>query len=112
MDIRLEQMPFEVDGKTYQLRCNMNVLADVQELHDGDFVASLKGGSTMKSALEFLAAMLNDYADEQGWEERYTARKLGRKFKLADLPIDKIMSLVIRSITPDMPEETEAELGN
>ena len=31
MDIRLETMPFELDGKTYQLRCNMNVLADVQE---------------------------------------------------------------------------------
>lgn len=111
-DIRLEQMPFEVDGKTYQLRCNMNVLADVQELHNGDFVSSLNGGTTMKSALEFLAAMLNDYADEQGWEERFTARKLGRKLSLVDLPVDKIMRLVIRSITPESAETEEAESGN
>ena len=104
MDIRLEQMPFDINGKTYQLRCNMNVLADVQEQYDGDFVSALNGGTTMRSALVFLAAMLNDYADEKGWEERYTARTLGRLFKLSDLPIDKIMGLVVRSITPDSAE--------
>lgn len=112
MDIRLEQMPFEVNGKTYQLRCNMNVLADVQELHGGDFVSALNNGSTMKSALEFLAAMLNDYADEKGWEERFTAKSLGRQFKLHELPIDKIMALVVRSITPESAESEEAESGN
>ena len=106
MDIRLESVPFELDGKTYQLRCNMNVLADVQELYEGDFASALDGKATMKSALAFLAAMLNDYADEKGWEERFTVRSLGRRFKLTDLPIDKILALVVRSITPDAaPEE-------
>lgn len=109
MDIRLEQMPFDLNGKTYLLRCNMNVLADVQEEYNGDFVAALNG-STMKSALAFLAAMLNDYADEKGWEERFTPRQLGRQFKLSDLPIEKIMGLVVRSITPEGAEE--AEEGN
>lgn len=111
MDIRLEQMPFEFNGKTYQLRCNMNVLADVQELYNGDFVSALNGGTTMKSALAFLAAMLNDYADEKGWEERYTAKTLGRMFKLNDLPIDKIMGLVVRSLTPDT-DEAVPDSGN
>ena len=108
MDIRLESLPFEVNGKTYQLRCNMNVLADVQELYEGDFVNALDGKATMKSALTFLAAMLNDYADEKGWEERFTARSLGRMFKLNDLPIEKIMALVVRSITPDAAPDADA----
>lgn len=108
MDIRLEQMPFEVNGKTYQLRCNMNVLAEVQEQFEGDFVNALDGKTTMKSALAFLAAMLNDYADEKGWEERFTPKSLGRMFKLNDLPVFDIMGLVVRSITPDTAPDADA----
>ena len=78
MDIRLQAKPFELDGKTYQLRCNMNVLADVQEAFDGNFSAALNGKSTLHTVHHFLAAMLNDYADEMGWPERFTARQLGR----------------------------------
>lgn len=112
-DIRLEQMPFEIGGKVYQLRCNMNVLADVQEAFDGDFASALDGKSTMKSVLTFLAAMLNDYAEEQEWEEHFTARTLGRLMnKPSDLPTEKIMALVVRSITPEATEETPEESGN
>ena len=100
-DIRLEEVPFTIEDKTYLLRCNMNVLADVQEYYGGDFASALDGKSTMKSALVFLAAMLNDYADDQGWEERFSAKSLGRLYNLKDLPIDKIMALVVRSITPE-----------
>ena len=107
MSIRLEQMPFEINGKTYQLRCNMNVLADVQEQFDGDFISALDDKKTMKSVLFFLAAMLNDYADEKGWEERYTAKSLGRMLKLNDIPVQKIMDLVIHSVmTETAPEES------
>lgn len=109
-DIRLESMPFEINGKTYQLRCNMNVLCDVQEAFGGDFVAAMDGKNAMRSVLTFLSAMLNDYADEKGWEERYTAKSLGRQIiKPSDLPSDKIMALVVRSITP---EKTPEETGN
>lgn len=112
-DIRLESMPFEIGGKKYLLRCNMNVLADVQEAFGGDFASALDGKSTMKSVLTFLAAMLNDYADEQGWEEHFTVRSLGRHInKPSDLPMDKIMALVVRSITPEATEETPEESGN
>lgn len=109
-DIRLEELPFELDGKTYKLRCNMNVLADVQEAFDGDFTAALSGKNTLKSTLIFLAAMLNDYADDMGWEERFTARQLGRKYKRFDFPVEEIMGVVIRSVTPD--GEASEEQGN
>lgn len=38
IDMRLERVPFEFDGHTFQLCCNMNVLADVQEAFDGKSV--------------------------------------------------------------------------
>mgnify|MGYP003306883232 CR=1 FL=1 len=79
IDIRLEEIPFEFDGKTYKMRCNMNVLADVQEACGGNIGDALRSGNTLKSVLLFAAAMLNDYADEQGWPERFTAKQLGRK---------------------------------
>ena len=99
-DIRLEQIPFDFDGRRYLLRCNMNVLADVQEVFDGRIVEALNGENPTRSVLEFLTAMLNDYADEQGWPERFTSRTLGRKLSPAMLPSIEIMGLVTRSITP------------
>ena len=109
-DIRLEEKPFEIDGKIYKLRCNMNVLADVQEAYNGDFTEALSEKNTLRSSLCFLAAMLNDYADEQGWQERYTAKQLGRRYKRFDLPIEDIMGVVIRAVVPD--EKPEASSGN
>lgn len=102
-DIRLPTMPFELDGKTYILRCNMNVLADVEQMHDGSLMEALSQPGVLTTSKEFLAAMLNDYAEEQGWEERFTPKSLGRLLppspgyvkKLKDI----ITDLVVRSVT-------------
>lgn len=99
-DIRLEEIPFEFDGKTYQLRCNMNVLADVQAAYGGTISGALSGENPTQSVLEFLSAMMNDYADEQGWPERYTAKQIGRKLPMHAVKTLDIMGLVARSITP------------
>ena len=106
-DIRLEELPFEFDGKQFLLRCNMNVLADVQDVYGGSIGKALTGGNIFRSVLEFLAAMLNDYAEEQGWPERYTARSLGRKFTQHTLPTSEIMGLVTRSIAPPKQDNDE-----
>ena len=103
-DIRLEELPFEFDGRQFLLRCNMNVLADVQDVYGGSIGVALTGGNVFRSVLEFLAAMLNDYADEQGWTERYTARQLGRRFTQSTLPSSEIMGLVTRAIAPPRDE--------
>lgn len=97
-DIRLKSVPFELDGKTYMLRCNMNVLADVQEAYGGDLTAALDTDGTLKSVLHFASAMLNDYADEMGWPERFTPRALGRKIALSELPSAAILSLVVSAV--------------
>ena len=105
----MKEIPFELDGKRYKLRCNMNVLADVQEAYDGDFMESLNSKSSMKGILEFLAAMLNDYADEMNWPERFTAKQLGRKLRREEIPGVEIMALVTEAVLPGKKEEADAE---
>ena len=107
--VKMREVPFELDGKRYKLRCNMNVLADVQEAYDGDFMESLNSKSSMKGILEFLAAMLNDYADEMGWPERFTAKQLGRKLRREEIPGVEIMALVTEAVIPRKKEEADAE---
>lgn len=107
--VRMREIPYELDGKQYRLRCNMNVLADVQEAYDGDFMESLNSKSSMKGILEFLAAMLNDYADEKGWPERFTAKQLGRRLRREEIPGVEIMALVTEAVLPRKKEEADAE---
>lgn len=110
-DIRLEELPFDLDGKRFLLRCNMNVLADVQELHGGMISEALNGGKPTESILEWMAAMLNDYADEQGWPERYTVKSLGRKISLAMVKKLDVMGMVTRALVPPSAEESGADTG-
>lgn len=133
MDLRLEELPFEFDGRRYILRCNMNVLADVQIAYKGDLTPALNDRGTLRSALEFLSAMMNDYADEQGWFEpgvtddsyecapelakRFTARSLGRKLRREQIPFKEIFLLVGHAVVPqraknEQPEGNDGEPGN
>lgn len=100
MDLRLEELPFEFEGKTYLLRANMNVLADVQEVYGGTISDALTDGKPYQSVLEFLAAMMNDYADDMGWAERFTRKSLGRRLQMNQLPIREIFGLVTRAVAP------------
>lgn len=114
-DIRLKTLPFEYGGKTYLLRCNMSVLADVQEMNGGKISPALSGSRGMKNALQFLAAMMNDYADEQGWPETHTWRGLGRTLRAEDVPMGEIISLVLDALTPQKttnPDAEESDPGN
>lgn len=116
MDVRLHSLPFELDGRVYQLRCNMNVLADVQIAYNGNLAPALNDKGTLRSVLEFLAAMLNDYADEQGWfdtatpeglptepvlSKRFTARALGRRLRREQIPQREIFRLVGKALVPE-----------
>lgn len=120
-DLRLESVPFTFEGRSYALRCNMNVLADVQEAYGGDLTPALTGRGTLRSVLEFLAAMMNDYADEQGWfdpdpltgeavlPKRFTMRSLGRRLRREDIPMVKILGLVTAAIAPKKKDESEPD---
>lgn len=111
MDIRLKTQPFNFDGKTFQLCCNMNVLADVQSVYEGNIRIALESPDKVRSLLEFLTAMLNDYADSQNWEERYTSRQVGRLLKPSQLNMisETVMGLVVDSLKDESDTEEEEE---
>lgn len=110
-DCRLPTMPFDLAGKTYLLRCNMNVLADVEAMHNGNLMEALSQPGKLRASMEFLTAMLNDYADEKGWEERYTPKTLGRLLQPTPKEIkaiqDTITDLVVKAVTGGAEEPNE-----
>lgn len=105
VEMRLKTTPFEFDGKNFELCCNMNVLADVQEEYGGNISKALNG--TARGALTFLAAMLNDYADSVGWEERYTSRDVGRALRPSQL--DDLTSIVMSLVADSLKSDDEPE---
>lgn len=113
MDIRLKTEPFEFDGRTFQLCCNMNVLAEVQEAFSGNFYAALRASTSIKGLQTFLTAMLNDYADQQGWDVHYEVSQVGRMLDPSAAAMRKrnamIMNLVSAALTPAASSEEETQ---
>lgn len=95
MDIRQKTAPFEFDGKVFQLTCNMNVLAEVQESFDGAITKALAVKRSLRAVNTFLTAMLNDYADSQGWPERYDVKTVGRMLDPTPAAMNERNSLVM-----------------
>lgn len=109
MDIRLKEIPFSFDGEDWTLRCNMNVLMDVQEANGGSFETVLSGKHTARSVLQLLCAMLNDDAMERGREVSYTPRAVGRKLSMKEFQRASrlVTELLLSSIRDEAaPEET------
>lgn len=112
-DVRQKTAEYEYNGRIYNLTCNMNVLADVQEEYDGDLMRALRSVTSLKSTLRFLAAMLNDAAEtqdlrgEDGKLLRVTARELGRKLTMTQ--VTDAAQLITRLIMAAMPEREDAE---
>lgn len=109
-DVRLKTAEYEFQGKKYTLRCNMNVLADVQEAFGGNMQEALSEKSSLRACLTFLASMLNDYADEMGLEERFTSRQVGRI--LAPWQLKGLEGVVFPLVTAALrDEECQEEEG-
>lgn len=113
-DIRLQKEPLEINGKTYLLRCNFNVLADVQEAFGGDFLAAMDDNNSFRAVTEFAAAMCNDYAEEMGWPERFTARQMGRMLPMQEQNIwkMKIARLILSALGGGEPQQDEGSDPN
>lgn len=111
MSLQLKTVPFEFDGKVFQLCCNMNVLATVQEQHGGNFLSALNSDATLSCVTEFLTAMLNDYADSMGWPERYTASQVGRALDPSPVSMMErnkmVLGLIYSAIIPSVSASSE-----
>ena len=116
MDLRLQHLCIDLDGKRFDLCCNFNVLADVEEMHGG-LGPLLRSPSALHSVRVFLSCMMNDYAERMGWQERYTPRQAGRLLptqpKEMNAAVQNIMDLVFSAVRPDDdpadPPEKDAE---
>ena len=108
-DIRLKTRTWRYADREWRLCCNMNVLADVQAIY-GELGAAFEGG-LMRSVLDFLAAMMNDYAESQGWQGRYTGRQLGRDLSWSEFQEAQeiVLDLVNSAISSgeETPDEDE-----
>ena len=103
MDVRFKEVPFHFDGQDWTLRCNMWILADVQEENGGDFSALISGKHEMKSVLQFLAAMLNFDAKKRSIPTRYTAFDTGSKLTFPEYKriSEQVMELVVAAVKAD-----------
>ena len=113
MRLRIEEKRLEVEGRTYVLRCNMAVL-DALEATYGDFQAVMEL-PIREATAAILAAMLNDYAEDQGWDPDWTARKVKKAFPYAALLELDIIGMLDRAVTPTNAEaepETKTEPGD
>lgn len=94
--IRLEEKPFELEGKVYTLRCNMAVLETIEDKY-GDMEAVM-ALTVRQSSLDLLTAMLNDYAEEQGWDEHWDIKKVKRRVDWAMLQELDLVGMLYRSM--------------
>ncbi len=108
--LRLEEKPVEFEGRTYILRCNMAVLDALQEAHGGDF-AEVMQLSPQQAAPEILAAMLNDYAEDMGWEERWTRRQVAKRVSYAQMLELDVLGLFTRGLVPATAQDAQAQPG-
>ena len=108
--LRLEEKPVEFEGRTYVLRCNMAVLDALQEAHGGDF-AEVMQLSPQQAAPEIFAAMLNDYAEDMGWEERWTRRQIAKRISYAQLLELDVLGLFTRGLVPATAQDAQAQPG-
>lgn len=114
-DLKLEEIDFSFDGRVYKLRCNMNVLADFQYDIGGSISPAFAGRAGYKTTLSLLAAMLNDYAEDMGWPERYTRRELGKKLSFEDfkeLPSLEMHRMLAHSVGLKLNSEETAPDGS
>ena len=85
-------------------------------LRHGDFEAVTQL-PVRTASLDLLAAMLDDYAEEQGWDERWTSAQLKRRISYAMLMELDLVGMLFRSLSPtrngEAPGSAEpADSGN
>lgn len=98
--IKLEQKTIELEGRTYVLRINMSVLERILEVCGGE-VQNLLKKSVYDSSAITMAAMLNDYAEDQDWDQDWTDKKVKKIFTPAMMRMLDVTGMFFRAMTPE-----------
>ena len=72
--LRLEEKPIQIGERTYTLRVNMSVLERIQEECGGQLKDLMQKSMYDGNAIT-MAAMLNDWAEDQHWEQDWTVKR-------------------------------------
>ncbi len=56
--------------------------------------------------------MLNDYAEDMGWEERWTRRQIAKRVSYAQLIELDVLGLFTRGLVPGSAEAQPVDEGN
>lgn len=112
-DLRLKTADLTVGGRTYKVCCNMNVLADVQEMYSGKLGRGIYDTSA-RGLIRWITAMVNDARDDLG-EEPLTVKQVGRMIPLSELDglrrtVTALMSASLKAPKSDTEEESSKNL--
>ena len=118
VSLQLETLPFEIDGHTYPLVCNMNVLEKLQNgPAEGDFGKLLELPS-FKLVFEIFLAMVEDACETNPDLPVPDPKKLKRMFNPTQLSKAGLVAMFTRAISPDTvsdpdtSEKTSESQGN
>ena len=103
--LRLEEKQIQIGDRTYVLRMNMSVLERIQATCGGE-IKDLMHKSLYDGNAITVAAMLNDYAEDQGWEQDWTDRKVKKLFNPAMMKMLDVTGMFFRAMTPETEEGT------
>lgn len=106
MDLRMQELPLELNGKVYNLRCNYGVLADLDVY--GGIIKVLKSG-TFKAAQTLMVVMLNDWAKRNGSDEMFTTAKLSEMLESYKGNYMQLTTQIIEFVTDSLVDKTETE---
>ena len=101
--LRLEEKPIQIGDRAYVLHMNMSVLERIQEACGGQ-IKDLMQKSMHDGNAVTVAAMLNDYAEDQGWEQDWTDRKVKKLFTPAMMRMLDVTGMFFRAMTPETEE--------
>lgn len=101
--IRLEEKSIELNGRTYVLRVNMSVLDRIQEACGGQ-ISDLLTKNMFEGNAITMAAMLNDWSEDQGWEQDWTAKKVKKIFQPGMMQMLDVTGMFARAMTPETVE--------
>ena len=103
--LRLEEKQIQIGDRTYVLRMNMSALERIQEACGGEIKGLMHKNMYDGNAIT-VAAMLNDYAEDQGWEQDWTDRKVKKLFTPAMMRMLDVTGMFFRAMTPETEEGT------
>lgn len=96
----MPEMQLSFEGRDYILRCNLSVFEAVSKQCGEKLMSLFEGKNALDGSLIFLAAMLNDYAEDQDWPDfvPYTAKQLKKKVSPHDKGfLEDVINLVFQS---------------